>query len=63
MIVSFFSPETDYKESANDQVWWCISILPALRKPRQEGCKLGARLGYIARLCQKKKRKEGRMCK
>jgi hypothetical protein len=33
-------------------------MIAALEKLRQENLELEARLGYVARLCQKKKRKE-----
>jgi hypothetical protein len=50
------------KEKKISQVWWYRSIIPVLRRLRQEDSKFKACLDYIARFCRKKKkrRKEGR---
>lgn len=33
-----------------DWVWWCISLVPAVRRLRQEDClKFQASLGYIVK--------------
>jgi hypothetical protein len=39
-----------------------MTVIPALRRPRQGNCKLEARLDYVAGPCQKK-RKKGRVKK
>jgi hypothetical protein len=31
-----------------DEVWWHTSVIPALRRWRQEDCEFEASLGYIA---------------
>jgi hypothetical protein len=40
------------------QVWWCMPIIPAFRRWRQEKPKFQASLGYIFRDCLKKKKKK-----
>jgi hypothetical protein len=35
--------------------WWCIHIIPALQKLRQEDPRFKASLGYILRTVSKKK--------
>jgi hypothetical protein len=32
-------------------VWWCTTVIPALRRLRQEDHEFGTSLGYIARPC------------
>jgi hypothetical protein len=38
------------------QAWWCICVIPALERWRQEDCEFEASLGYIATLYLQKKR-------
>jgi hypothetical protein len=37
------------KEICVSWVWWCVSIIPALRRLRQEDQEFQGSLGYIAR--------------
>jgi hypothetical protein len=39
-------------------VWWCISVIPALRRQRQEDLEFKASLGWKVRLCLKKTNKQ-----
>jgi hypothetical protein len=32
----------------SSQIWWYLSIIPALRKPKQRNLKFKASLGYLA---------------
>jgi hypothetical protein len=41
------------------QAWWCMSVILALQKLRQEDCEFEASLSYIVRSCLQKKKKEG----
>jgi hypothetical protein len=46
--------ERQFKNSLLSWVWWCISVIPALRRERQEEPNFQASLSYTARLCLKK---------
>jgi hypothetical protein len=35
------------KNEVRCEAWWCIPVIPALRKLRQKDCEFKARLGYI----------------
>jgi hypothetical protein len=37
--------------------WWCMPVIPALLRLRQEDHKFKTSLGYIARPCLEKKKK------
>jgi hypothetical protein len=39
-------------------MWWCMPIIPALRRLRKEGHKFKVSLGYIESQCLRKKMKE-----
>jgi hypothetical protein len=36
------------------QVWWCVPVIPALRRLRQKNCEFEASLDYTVRPCLKK---------
>jgi hypothetical protein len=34
----------------NSWAWWCTTVIPALRRQRQEDCKVKSSPGYIVRI-------------
>jgi hypothetical protein len=53
---SLFSfPSLDPLNSHCHQEWWCIPVIPALRRLRQEDCKFEVSLNYIDTISRKKK--------
>jgi hypothetical protein len=44
------------------QEWWCISVIAALRRPKQEDYKFKSSLGYITRPYLTTKSKEAIAC-
>jgi hypothetical protein len=44
-------------EYSKSLAWWCIPVIPALEKQRQEDQKFETSLGYIVRSCLKTKQK------
>jgi hypothetical protein len=63
--ISSVSSQAQQNSHTESLEWWCISIIPALRRGRQEVHKFKASLGYIARPCPKQQMRivgQGQTC-
>jgi hypothetical protein len=48
------------RRKVSSWMWWCLSVIPALRRLRQENCEFEGSLGYITKLYLQKQKRRGR---